>query len=104
MPNKYESVLLGKYDRRKKLNDDQRAEIIEARNRGNSYQKIANVYGVSKALIIMICNPEIAEKKKKQLAERRREGRYKPSKEQWAATIREHRAYKKELYEKGLIG
>ena len=103
MPTKYESARLGEYDRRKKLNDTQRAEIIEMRNTGLSYQKIANMYGVSKTLIMLICNPDIAEKKRKQLDERHRKCRHKYSKEQWAAIMREHRAYKKKLYNEGLI-
>lgn len=104
MPHKSEKAPLGQYDRRKKLNDVQRAEILELRRVGLSYQVIADRYNVSKRLIIFVCNPDIAERNRIASMERHREGRYTPTKDEWAATMREHRAYKKELYEKGLIG
>lgn len=45
--------------------------------------------------------PEKAIKSAKQLKERKADGRYKPSKEEWANTVREHRRYKQSLYVKG---
>lgn len=66
MPYKSEKIKLGdKYDRRIKLNDEQRSEILELRNKlGISYNKLAKQFNVSKSLIINICNPDIAEKEK----------------------------------------
>lgn len=92
-----------KYDRRRKINDEQRQEILELRNKGLSYNKIARKYEVSKSLIIDICNPDIAEKRRIANRERQREGRYAYTKEEWAAVIREHRAYKHRLYKEGKI-
>lgn len=92
-----------KYDRRRKINDEQRQEILELRRKGLSYNKIAKRYEVSKSLIIDICNPDIAERKRIANRERHREGRYTPTKEEWAATIREHRNYKHKLYKEGKI-
>lgn len=105
MPYKSEKIIIKgtQYDRRKKLNDAQRAEILELRKLGLSYRVIAERYEVSKSLIILVCNPDIAERKRLAFIERRREGRYTPTKEEWAATIREHRAYKEKLHKEGKI-
>lgn len=103
MPYKSSKIPLGKYDRRVKLTDVQREEIKELRKLGLSYRVIADRYGVSKSLIIMVCNSDIAERKRVASMERHREGRYTPTKEEWAATMREHRAYKEKLYKEGEI-
>lgn len=58
---------------------------------------------LAKKLIIMVCNPDIAERNRKASIERHREGRYTPTKEEWAATMREHRQYKEKLYKEGKI-
>lgn len=105
MPYKSEKIKLGdKYDRRIKLNDEQRSEILDLRNKlGISYNKLAKQFNVSKSLIINICNPDIAEKKRLAFIKRQREGRYKPTKEEWNETMREHRKYKQKLYKEGKI-
>ena len=103
MAYKCEKIPLGKYDRRVKLNDVQREEIKELRKLGLSYRVIAERYEVSKTLIILVCNPDIAERKRIASMERHREGRYKPTKEEWAAIQREHRKYKYQLYKEGKI-
>lgn len=103
MAYKCEKIPLGQYDRRVKLNDIQRAEIKELRKLGLSYRVIAERYEVSKSLIILVCNPDIAERKRIASMERHREGRYKPTKEEWAAIQREHRKYKYQLYKEGKI-
>lgn len=94
---------MGQYDRRVKLNDVQREEIKELRKLGLSYRVIADRYGVSKSLIILVCNPDIAERKRIASMERHREGRYTYTKEEWAATMREHRQYKQRLHNEGKI-
>lgn len=103
MPYKSAKIPLGKYDRRVKISPAQREEVKELRKLGLSYRVIAERYNVSKKLIIMICNPDIAERNRLAFIARKREGRYTPSKEEWAATIREHRAYKQRLYKEGKI-
>lgn len=103
MPYKSEKIPLGKYDRRIKLNDVQRDEIKQLRKLGLSYRIIAERYGVSKSLVILVLNPDIAERKRIASMERHREGRYKPTKEEWASTMREHRAYKHQLHKEGKI-
>lgn len=103
MPYKSEKIPLGVYDRRIKLNDVQREEIKELRKLGLSYKVIADRYDVSKSLVILVCNPDIAERKRIASMERHREGRYTPTKEEWAATMRDHRAYKHKLHKEGKI-
>ncbi len=86
------------YDRRVKLTHYDKLEILQLRAMGLSYQKIANRYEVSKKLVIMVCNPEIAERNKIATRDRHREGRYTPTKEERNKIMREHRQYKAELY------
>lgn len=87
-----------KYDRRIKLTDDQKAYIKWLREEERiSYNKLAKMFNVSKRLVYFICNPENAQKAKERLKLRKAEGKYKPSKEEWAATMREHRQYKQRL-------
>lgn len=93
-----------KYDRRIKLSDDQKQLIRWLREEEQiSYQKLADMFNVSKKTIIFVCNPEKYEKAREQFKNRRKDGRYKASKEEWSKTIREHRHYKQELYLEGKI-
>lgn len=103
MPYKSEKIPLGKYDRRIKLTDSQREEVKELRKLGLSYRVIAERYNVSKKLIIMVCNPEIAERNRLAFIARKREGRYTLTKEKWAEVVREHRRYKQKLHLEGKI-
>ena len=103
MPYNIDKIPLGIYDRRIKLTEVQRNEIKELRKQGLPYAKIAKQYDVSKSLIILVCNPDIAERKRIACMERHRKGRYKYTKEEWAAVQREHRAYKRKLYKEGKI-
>ena len=105
MPYKSEKISISgtEYDRRVKLNDVQKEEIRELRKLGLSYRVIGDRYGVSKSLIILVCNPDIAERKRIASMERHREGRYVYTKEEWAAIMREHRAYKEKLHKEGKI-
>lgn len=93
-----------KYDRRVKLTDDQREYIRWLREEEQlSLNKLAKMFGVSKRLITFVCDPNKEATCKEQFKERRKDGRYAVSKEERAAIMREHRHYKKELHEKGLI-
>ena len=101
MPYKSEKIKLSPtQDRRRKLTDEQKEEIKKLYATGLIGQRpLAKQFGVSRSLIQVIVNPEIAEKKKQRIKEHWRD--YRPSKEEWAETIREHRHYKQELYLKG---
>lgn len=106
MPRKSEKIKIAgtSYDRREKLTEAQRAEIRERyENEGLSTRRLAAEYGVSRRLITFVLDPDKYNRAREQFKERRKDGRYKPSPEEWAATIREHRNYKNELFKKGLI-
>lgn len=84
-----------------KLSLEEREEIKRIRRGdGVSYQKIANAFGVSKRLVIFICNPDIAEKAKERLREAKKQGKY-YYKEKNTAAVRETRRYKHKLYNDG---
>ena len=101
MPYKSEKIKLSPtQDRRIKLTDEQKEEIKRLYATGLVGQRpLAKQFGVSRSLIQVIVNPEIAEKKKQRIKEHWRD--YRPSKKEWAETIKEHRHYKQELYVKG---
>ena len=90
------------YDRRVKLTNDQKADIkMKHEVFAVSYNYLAREYGVSKRLINFICKPEsyrVAQDRRKANAER-----YKVSKDENTRIKKEHRQYKKKLYQKGLI-
>lgn len=87
------------FDRIRKLSEDQKEYIRWLREEENlSYQKLADMFSVSKRLVIFVCNPEKYEKCKEQFKQRRKDGRYSVTKEEWAEIIREHRHYKQKLY------
>lgn len=106
MPYKSEKIRIAgtKYDRRIKLTDDQKEYVRWLREEEKiSYNKLAKMFNVSKRTIIFICRPDILAKNREQLKERKKDGRYKASKEKWAETIREHRKYKEQLKKEGKI-
>ena len=54
---------VGLQDRRRKLTDEQRAEILKLRAESNlGYRAIARLYGVSRSLIRLICDKEAAKR------------------------------------------
>lgn len=105
MPYKSESIKLPKeFDRRIKLTEQQRQEIyIRYHSSTVGTRPLAKEYGVSRTLIMDIVNPERACYRREQARRRRADGRYKPTKEKWNETMREHRRYKQKLYTDGLI-
>ena len=103
MPYKSEKIKLPKeLDRRVKLTDEQRKEIKNKYATGlYSQRTLAKEYNVSRRLITFILDEEKQKRNAELLKERKLDGRYKPTKEEWAKTVREHRRYKQELYLKG---
>lgn len=98
MPYKFEKLKLpSAYDRRRKLSDAQKEEIIELRKSGLSLRTIAKKYSVDKRTITFVCEPDKYEKCREQFKERRKDGRYKELKEKRRDIMREHRAYKKSV-------
>ena len=103
MPYKAEKIKLPEnLDRRRKLTDGDRQEIRDLYATGLwSLNKLAQKYGVSKKLILLTVNPESAAKAKQYRKEHWPEWQRKG--EEWNKFMREHRAYKHELYQKGLL-
>ena len=60
---------------------------------------LAKQFGVSRSTIQVIVNPAIKQRQHDYVKEYWRD--YRPSKEEWAETMKEHRHYKQELYLKG---
>jgi hypothetical protein len=105
MPRKSDTIPINNelLDRRVKLTQDDKNLIVWLREEEQiSYQKLANRFGVSKKSIIFICRPEL---KAKDLENRKKRGGSKIyyNREKHTIQIREHRQYKKELNEKGLL-
>ena len=103
MPYKSSKIKLSRsQDRRIKLTDEQREEIKHKYATGlYSQRALAREYNVSRRLITFVLDDEKYQKAKEQFKERRADGRYKPTKKEWAAIMREHRKYKEDLYRKG---
>ena len=91
-------------DKRIKLTKQDKELIFYLREEdGTSYQKLADRFKVSKRTIIFICKPETLIASNKARKKRGGSSIY-YEKESHTTSIREHRNYKKELFEKGLIG
>lgn len=105
MPYKSEKIKLSKeQDRRIKLTDEQKEEIRNKYTTGLYSQRgLAIEYNVSRRLISFILDEEKAKRAAEQLKQRKADGRYKPSKEQWAETVRNYRRYKQRLYVEGKL-
>ncbi len=106
MPYKSEHIAISgtQYDRRQKLTPEQKAEIFHRYHTENvSQRKLAREYGVSRRLITFIIDPDKQEQSRQSLKQRKAKGLYKPDKQKWAATVREYRRYKQQLFIKGKI-
>ena len=103
MPYKSEKIKIagGKYDRRVKLTPEQKKEIFKNKL-GLSQRKLAEQYGVSKRTIQFILDPEKLKENKKRREERGGSKQY-YKKEEFTVAQRNHRRYKEELKNKGLI-
>ena len=98
MPYKSEKIKLPpNKDRRHKLTDDQKTQIKAIYAEGGvGTRPLAKQFGVSRRIIQLIVNPEIKRKNDERIKEHWKD--YRPTKEEWAATMREHRKYKQQLY------
>lgn len=91
--------LVGLQDRRRKLTDEQKMEIIRLRDEGWSLMKLAKQFEVSKKLILLIVNPESKTKNNKYIKDNWRE--FQQTKEKRNEAIKKTRRYKQELFLKG---
>jgi DNA invertase Pin-like site-specific DNA recombinase len=87
---------IGLQDRRRKLKDEQRAEILKIRQEtGAGYRTIAKQFNVSRSLVRIICDPAAAARVSARMAEHWRE--YKMTKKRGASECahpgRENTAY-----------
>lgn len=89
-------------DRRRKLTPEQKEEIKEIYKKGTcGTRPIARQFGVSKATIQIIVNPQIAEKRKQYIKENWK--KYQKYGFEHSQVIREHRRYKQRLFKEGKI-
>ena len=106
MPYKFESEkikLPPEYDRRRKLTDEQKDEIIHKYGMGGySLNQLGREYGVSKKTILLIVNPESKRKNDQRIEDHWKD--YEPTKAERAAIRREHRQYKQTVFKDKLRG
>lgn len=91
--------LTGLQDRRRKLTDEQKAEIIRLRNEGWSLMKLAKEFEVSKKLILLIVNPESKAKNDKYIKDNWRE--FQQTREDHNEAVKKTRRYRQTLYVNG---
>lgn len=93
MPYTSEKIKIAgtKYDRRRKLSDDQVKAIKLLKDEGYSYRQLAAMFGCSKWSIQNIINPQVRKAAKKR------------PKEYWAKKKREYRQRKQALFKSGKI-
>lgn len=101
MPYKSEKLRLSQtQDRRYKLTDEQKEQIRKLYETGLiSQRELAKQFNVNRSTIQIIINPDRAAKVKQRIKKHWKD--YRPDKEAWSETMREHRHYKQELYLKG---
>lgn len=103
MPYKSEKIKLkGLQDRRKRLTDEQRAEIKELYGTGlYSLNDLAKKFSVSKKTILLIVNEESAERAKKYRKEHWKD--WQRTGEEHNEAIKKTRKYKQSLYLDGKL-
>lgn len=106
MPYKSEKINISgtSYDRRRKLTEDQKEYIrwLHEEERVSKH-KLAEMFNVSRRTIQFTIDRSKYERNRENSKRHKAEGKYKPSKEQWAQVMREHRHYKQQLYIEGKI-
>ena len=91
--------LVGLQDRRRKLTDEQKAEIIRLRDEGWSLMKLAKEFEVSKKSILLIVNPESKAKNDKYIKDHWRE--FQQTKEKHNESVKKTRHHRQQLFLKG---
>ena len=87
-------------DRRVRVTEDDKDYMRYLYDAGFPVREIARIFdGIcSRRMIQFVLFPERLQVVKKQFAERRKDGRYKYTKEEWRKVMAEHRNYKHQLY------
>ena len=91
--------LVGLQDRRRKLTDEQKTEIILLRDEGWSLMKLAKEFEVSKRLILDIVNPESKAKNDKYVKDHWKE--FRQTREEHNESVKKTRRHRQELFLKG---
>ena len=104
MPRKSDKLTISnkKLDRRVKLTEEQKEEILDLKDSGISQRKVASMYNISRRMVQFIWFPEKLEQNRARRKERGGSKQY-YDKEKNNAAMRKHREYKKELFKEGLI-
>lgn len=86
-------------DRRVKLTPEDEEEIRRLHESRVPVREIARMFAhkCSRQLIQFVLFPERRAHAQALFNERRKDGRYKPTRESWAETMREHRRYRKTI-------
>lgn len=106
MPYKSEKIKIAgsQFDRRRKLTEAQKVYIrCLHKEEQLSQRALASMFGVSRRLITFILNPEKERCSRENFKKRKSMGMYRPTKEEWAETMRNHRRYKHQLNMEGKI-
>lgn len=109
MPSKADKIILSEnLDRRKKLTEEQKEKVKALKNEGFNIAELTREFKVSRFTIMCILDPKF--KKQQQELARARQAIYReqersdPEKRELRnKKRREHKKYKKALYERGLI-
>lgn len=103
--NSEKKIIAGtSFDRRIKLSNEQREEIKRLYKEEHLSQRtLATIFKVSRKLISFVLFPEREKQSREYFRQAKRNGLYKPTKEQRAETMREHRHYKQQLSIEGKI-
>ena len=91
--------LIGFQDRRRKLTDEQKAEIIRLRDEGWNMKKLAKEFEVSAQSILYIVNPESKAKHDKYIKDHWRE--FQQTREEHNEALKNTRRHRQELFLKG---
>lgn len=91
--------LVGLQDRRRKLTDEQKVEIIRLHDEGWSLMKLAKEFNVSKKLVLLIVNPESKAKNDKYIKDNWRE--FQQTREDRNEAVKKTRQYRQTLYVNG---
>lgn len=90
------------YDRRRKLSEEQKEEIREL-SKELSMRELSEKFGVSRWMVNLILHPEKYESVMAKNRERRKDGRYKQTKEERKYSENKYSEYISELKTKGII-
>ena len=91
--------LVGLQDRRRKLTNEQREEILRLRDEGWSLMKLAKEFEVSKRLILDIVNPESKAKHDQYIKDHWRE--FQQTREEHNEAVKKTRRHRQALFLKG---